>query len=926
MRVCRYSHNLQLFLALALFCTAAVGTLRNDLLRILGSFQYSEAVSYGVSKSDQSLESFFNELEAALFSSPSSQKQLDFWVRHYQTSEFQQASFASISQTKEQASAHQVQLLKGEAPFSERTILKLFWYAAALKRPVIVLDLIAKEGKVNFNSFYITSDSHFQSEFFDSWLDQNTRFVNGSILLIRTESVWSYVVRHSPHEDIYQFINYMKNYFPFDYPDLKSLSPLNIHPDITGCRGLIWFKDKIRFQWEVNPETEIDYAFLQSLRGKELVEALYYKFRTEYVNSSLAQQVGSTSLNEGVRTESSSKPVASKDSYLSGYVTGYMPRPEQGEHWNEEALLLTPSAHGKKKEAPKEPSFPSEYEPPKAELSKYQQADHSTKQPKESRSAQASYSSPQAQEDNRTELQSLLRKVAEMKETVSKDYKKFQEAMKSTQISEEKQVLKCLKVKSPELFSLVGDIRETLNNLYEEFNQMALMGQVRRMYVLYYKYLLNDKDLLSAAGFLSTMEGWFKKLASHPLILLHRTNNILWTDIIRTLAGLEEARREYSPAKNPEAHSEEMTVNPVVGAERFIADLTALLTDEILHTQGALFLEKLEPFRMAIHVALLTLREQVRYIPPVYYPQAFQQLCELLNEHREKIVSVEQLYHPTWHLARRFVSAMIENGLEGHMATNDIYPNVRALYEKDVRKSKETFSKLFVGEQIRIAEEFTDPGFFSETVRRLVATGAMKSLSGYKLAPSGAITGSQKPLALQNSKAAHPGRQWQLALPGQSELVVRRHFTPDMSPVTFSARGSEKKKIISLQLHNKQWDISPSQLMYSCINLHENTPVQFIQSSPGCRELSKKSTESHLKDQLKLDSALEGYLRHTTSGIRGVLKYLATPKRAIVSGLPKSVICEALPWEEQPWNQSISIDQRAALSSVIPAKSIEYSK
>ncbi|WP_281649129.1 hypothetical protein [Parendozoicomonas sp. Alg238-R29] len=907
--------------------------MRDDLLRILESFQYSEAVSYGVSKSDQSLENFFNELEAAVFSGQSSQNPLNSWVRHHQIPESRQASFTSASQTTEQTSANQVQLLKGEAPFSEREMLKLFWYAAVLKRPVIVLDLIAKTGVGHFDSFHVTSDGHFQSEFSDSWLDQNTSLVNKSILLIRTESVWSYVVSHShshshsPHEDTYRFLDYIKNYLPFDYPVIQPLFPLNIHPNIKGCRGLVWFKNKIKFQWEVNPETEIDHSFLENLRGKELVEALHYKSQTKYVSSSLAQQMGSISLNKGMKEESSHKPVASKGSCSSGYVTGYMSRAGQREHRNEEALLLIPTLHDKKKGPPKEHSVPGEYyEPPKAEPSKYQQAGPFTKQQKESRSAQASYSSPQAEEDNRTELQGLLRKVTEMKETVSKDYKKFQEAMKNAQISEEKQVLRCLEVKSPELFYLVGDIRETLNNLYEEFDQKALMGQVRRMYVLYYQYLLSDKNLLNTAGLLSTMEGWFKKLASHPLILLHRTNNVLWADIIRTLAGLEEARREYSPATSPEVYSAEMAVDSVVGVERFIADLTALLTDETLHTQGAFFLEKLEPFRMAIHVALLTLREQVRYIPPKYYPQAFQQLCELLNENREKIVSVERLYHPVWHIARRFVNSMIENGLEGHLAKEDVYPRVRALYENDVRKSKVDFSNLFVEEQIKVAEEFTVPGFFSDTVRRLVATGAMKSLSGYKLAPFGAITGSQKPLALQNSKEASPGQQWQLALPGQNELIVRRHFTPDMSPVIFSARGSKMSKVISLQLHDKQWDITPSQFMYSSINLHENSPVQFIQSSPGCRELSKQSTESHLKDQLAMHSALEGYLRHTTTGIRGARKYLTTSKTAIVPGLPKSAIREVLPWEVQPWNQSISIDQRAALSSATPAKAIEYSK
>lgn len=474
-----------------------------------------------------------------------------------------------------------------------------------------------------------------------------------------------------------------------------------------------------------------------------------------------------------------------------------------------------------------------------------------------------------------------------------------------------------IKGRNPQLVQLVTQISNMLSDPYKRFDQAKFMSLVREMFTLYYETMIKDKTLSHVAAALSMMEDWFNRFVQHPVIALHRSNFNLWSDVIGTLSLLNQIRCEY-PVLKGIVNDEEIKRFEDVDFSSFLKGLTKLLEGSS-DLNNAYLLETLKPFHGIIQDFLTVLRESALYIPPQYYPPIFEDVYKLLDRHKERILSAEMEFYPSWYAANKFIKTMIENSLESHLSTIATSEKLCQSYAKEVEDAYIRLSNLPVEEQIGIAEEFTGTGFFSGMVKQLVLTENMKSISGYQLSATGAITGPHKPVVLQAlplaGEAVSASEQWKLVSAEYDSAVARRHFTPDVSQASFSVTGDEGKKSVALQLGPKKYNFQLSQQMMSCINLHEDSIVRFLRSSPGYRMSRMEYTVKHMKGQLEKSQKGEGYLSHLVNGMSRAKAYLLSENKVRTSlpALKASNDYQALPWVEEPWKPLMRRDQLAIL-------------
>lgn len=872
MRRYHHWHTLLLFLASACFCCMCLGGMRDDLLAMLVQMQtQSTTISYGVSEEKQSVESFCKTLEAHLFTKKSSWALLQKQHTNYQSSHGQ---IPDDPVTMGQVFPNEQILLNKQDPITDLAMLRLLWYAATLKRPVVVLDMTALQdigSEALLSGFYITADGYIQNGLTDQQLSKQTDLVNGAVILLRTGSLWSYIFRNDSQTDTYQMLLYIKVHLTQQYPEIFSARILNINPNpfITSNLCSVRYERSIHVSCSASDTSSEGHNFLLSPRGASLVNALYFK--EKYLlkkNQTLTHspEMSDVILHTEKMILSSKKPEVRAISKKLPMVQN-----STDSQLLDNMLVTGPSGIDK---------------------------DQHQDEPPQEKSASNNHSLQISNHSESTLAMGI--KMAVFRRSVEEDYQKYLTHIHGM-FDDEDNTMKHIRTIRPKLIILLKKLWETIQNPTESFDQQNLMETVADVYIQLDALLKSDQFPVENANFVDTIENWLNRILKHPLIILHRSNHSLWSDIIRTLSLLNEARDEYLRLlKGNEIEKKEIPFI-FLGGESILEELTKLLENSTI-SDKKLF-EDLQPFQNSIRSALTTLREHYSYLPPIYYPQIFQDLHSILSKHIDRITYAEAPYHPTLFLARKLIGAMIDKEVQ-ISSENKQYSTEEGI--EQAREAKKFFLGLFSSEQMTIAEEITTPGFFSATVASLVKKRKLISIAGTNLHNPHPILKALSFWPLKKNSATHSTPAEQQLLPQSGSILARRDTIPDVSQIEFVMKERARRGTVSLQLGANSWDIEQSKLLLSFLTLRENSVITFIKRPLCSRQLQKSYTDLHLKQQQHKALHGDGYISQTADRCNLVQQYLNAPDHTTVKRLPAppSKVVQQLSLTCEPWTSS----------------------
>ncbi|MCY4472964.1 MAG: hypothetical protein OXC07_09155 [Kistimonas sp.] len=389
----------------------------------------------------------------------------------------------------------------------------------------------------------------------------------------------------------------------------------------------------------------------------------------------------------------------------------------------------------------------------------------------------------------------------------------------------------CPNGRAPELVDLLRQVRRGLCEPDADMTQAQLVAAIKHLYKAYNdclgrhaQRLCSNRSGQVAAGMLSAMERWIQMLEGHPFVILHRSEQQLWTDILGTLHALEGLRSPVSASAAPELR--ECTALMSVGGmnPEFLRDLQEKLHE---HAQAPAvdFLQELEPFRVTLQSALHLVQKEAFFLPPGACPSLFHALHDCLSPYREALVAAEHKMYPVLGLATKLVHSLCENG---PCADMDAFAIARA---------RRHFGNLSAAQQIAVVGEAAGDKFLEDLTARLAGSGKLRSLTGADLAAS-------LPSVLP------PGDQWQQQLAhmqASGDLVRLGSVTPDLSQVGFAVKGRR----MQLVCPQGALPVRLSPFMSCFVETEEASACTFTEGSAAFRLLHRATNLRDVESMLQ---------------------------------------------------------------------------